>query len=226
MQLKNTNKFLEKLSKNNNREWFADNKSLYLEAKEEFDLFVNKLIPVLKSVDNQIDVGFAKECTFRIYKDVRFSKNKLPYKTNFGAYINKGGKKSSYAGFYVHIDPEKSFVGGGIYMPQANILKAIRTEIMYNSEALREIVRADSFVKTFNAVQGEKLKTAPRGYPKDHKDIDLLRFKSFFVSHDLSKKQVSSEKLISDIEKTCKAMLPFNNYFNSIIDDIEPEIKL
>ncbi len=224
MKLTHILPFLKELSKNNNREWFADNKNLYQESKEEFDLFVDKLIPKLKLIDNEIDVTSAKECTFRIYKDVRFSKNKLPYKTNFGAYISKGGKKSDYAGYYIHIDSEKSFVGGGIYMPQTNILKAIRTEIMYNSEKLRSITKKHNFIKTFKEIKGEKLKTAPRGYPKDHKDIDLLRFKSFFVSHDLTKEQILSEKLTSEIIKTCETMRPFNVYFNQIIENIEPEI--
>jgi len=226
MTLSNTLIFLKKLSENNNRQWFSENIELYKEAKNEFDQFINKLIPQLKFIDNQINVTSAKECTFRIYKDVRFSKNKLPYKTNFGAYISKGGKKSNYAGFYIHLDSEKSFVGGGIYMPQPSILKAIRTEIVYNSDELRKIIKANNFKTILKELQGEKLKTAPRGYPKDHKDIDLLKFKSFFVSHELSKEQIISENLSEKIIEVCKVILPLNQYFNKIIDEIEPEITI
>ncbi len=221
MNLEKTQFFLENLSKNNNREWFNNNKELYNEAKKEFETFVDELIPRLKTIDSQIDVTSAKECTFRIFRDVRFSKNKLPFKTNFGAFINKGGRKSDYAGFYIHIEQDNCFIGGGIFMPQAKILKAIRTEIMYNADSLREIIKEDNFIKYFEKMQGEKLKTAPRGIAKDHKDIDLLRHKGFFVSHKLSNKLVNSKSFIAEIDNICTSMFPFNQYFNSIIDEIE-----
>lgn len=226
MTLIKTYSFLKEISQNNNREWYDANKKKYQEAKKEFDFFVEKLIPALKAVDSKIDVSFAKECTFRIHRDVRFSKNKLPFKTNFGAYINRGGKKSNYAGFYVHIEPENSFVGGGLYMPQAQTLKIIRNEITYTAGELRKIIAKPEFKATFGSLQGEKLKTAPRGYPKDHKDIDLLRFKSFFVAHKLDDNQILDENLISKIEQVCKIMFPLNDYFNNALDDYEQEVEI
>ena len=217
MNLQKSLNFLIDLELNNNREWFKNNKNNYVEAKEIFESFIELLIPKIKEIDKEIDVFHAKECMFRIFRDVRFSKNKLPYKTNFGAYIAKGGRKSPYAGFYVHLDPNESFIGGGIYMPQSKELKAIRTEIFENTTQFKQIIHNPKFKQVFPEIWGEKLKTAPRGFPKDFKDIELLRHKSFAVVHKLDNSIFSSEKIIDYFMEVFKIQLKFNLFLNNAI---------
>ncbi|MBN2571813.1 MAG: DUF2461 domain-containing protein, partial [Ignavibacteriales bacterium] len=132
MDFKKIISFLTDLGKNNNKVWFQTNNENYQYAKAKFEEFIDILIPMLKEVDNDIDVESSKECIFRIFRDVRFFKNKSPYKTNFGAFIAEGGRKSKHAGYYLHVEPNKSFIGGGIYMPSPEILIAIRTHIYEN----------------------------------------------------------------------------------------------
>ncbi|MBK8413382.1 MAG: DUF2461 domain-containing protein [Bacteroidetes bacterium] len=132
MITKRTLDFLKALKKNNNREWFDVNRSKYEEAKADFEKFVETLLPLLSKENSKLKDLKVKDCVFRIYRDVRFSKNKDPYKTNFGAYFVEGGKKSSKAGYYIQIEPGNSFLAGGCWMPEAPVLKAIRQEIDYN----------------------------------------------------------------------------------------------
>jgi uncharacterized protein (TIGR02453 family) len=219
--MKKTYSFLNQLNENNNREWFHANKAIYNEAKKEFEEYIDLLIPKIKEIDNELDVTSAKDCTFRIFRDVRFSKNKLPYKVNFGAHVAKGGRKSKYAGFYVHIEPNNSFIGGGVYMPQSNVLKAIRTEIFENSEGFKQVIENGDFKKYFPKIYGDKLKTAPRGFPKDFEDIDLIRYKGYAVMH-----KVEDKKLISDSEHNYlltvfNELYNLNKYLNKTIANTE-----
>ena len=145
--------FLKKLKTNNTKEWFEKNKNTYLQAKEEFETLVDKLIKGLVKADKLISPELkAKDCTFRIYKDVRFSKDKSPYKTNMGASINPGGKKSLLAGYYLHMEPGGSFLAGGVYMPQPDQLSAIRQEIDYNPKPLHSVLKSASFKKFFKGL--------------------------------------------------------------------------
>ena len=141
--------FLKDLDKNNNREWFHANKPYYNEAKSEFESYVNQLIPEIQNLDKKIGELSVKNSLFRIYRDVRFSKDKSPYKTNMGAYFSKGGRKLGNAGYYIHVQPGNSFIGGGIYMPPSDILKKLRTEIYNFSEDYIKIVTNKNFIKTF-----------------------------------------------------------------------------
>ncbi len=209
--------FLNDLQKNNNRDWFKANEIRYQLAKNEFEDFIEEVIPGLKKIDNDIDAINAKECIFRIYKDVRFSKDKNPYKTNFGAYISKGGRKSKFAGYYIHLEPGKSFIGGGIYMPEAAELKAIRDEIFNNTGAFKKILNNQSFKKYFKEIYGEKLITAPKGFPKDFADIDLLKNKHYAVTHSVKDSFWNSDSLITEILKIFKAQLPFNRFLNNAV---------
>ena len=208
--------FLTELKENNNRDWFHANKDIYNEAKERFDTYINLLIPKVKEIDQGVDVNEAKECTFRIYRDVRFSKNKEPYKTNFGGYINKGGRKSKYAGYYLHVEPDNSFIGGGIYMPQGDDLRSVREEIHKNPETFKKLINDKEFKKYFPELWGDKLKTAPRGFPKDFKDIDLLRYKSYTVLHYIDDKYLFSKNFFDYVVKVFKVQYKFNKYFNDI----------
>lgn len=209
--------FLIQLALNNNKAWFNQNRELYESARKEFNLFVDTLIPIIKTIDPEIDVFSARECTFRIFKDARFSKGGPPYKTNFGAHIAKGGRKSVYAGFYVHMEPNGSFVGGGIYMPEAKYLKAIRTRIYQNAQEYKSIISGVAFKKYFSEIYGEKLKNAPRDFPKDFEDIDLLKNKHYVVTYSINDSLWTSKSLIEELTTIFKAQLPFNEFLNNAI---------
>lgn len=206
--------FLKQLSKNNNKEWFDLNKNSYLQAKETFESIVQPTITAISKFDKQIDVNLeAKKCTFRIYKDVRFSKDKSPYKTNMGASINPGGKKSLLAGYYLHIEPGKSFLAGGVYMPEPEVLQAIRQEIDYNGDALLKILTATSFKKYFKGIDEDgKLKTVPKGYDKEHKHLELLKNKHFILLYNLKDSQILDNNFVKEISLVYKAMIPFLDY--------------
>lgn len=209
--------FLEELALNNDRDWFNSNKGHYLEAKEQFDSFINQLIPAIRSFDPLIDLITAKDCTFRIYRDVRFSKDKSPYKTNIGAYISRGGKSSPFAGYYVHIQPGQSFLAGGVYMPQAEVLKKIREEIYYNIEEFKAIIYDKAFVRTFDQIDDPlKLTRPPKGFPPDFQDIDLLKFKSYAVMHRVEDQVVLQENYLDYAVNIFKVLYPLNNFFNQI----------
>ncbi len=209
--------YLSQLKKNNNRDWFNENKHLYEDAKSKFEEFVNILIPKIKEFDKDIDVTSAKECTYRIYRDVRFSKNKEPYKPNMGAYISKGGKKSKFAGYYLHIEAGASFAGGGIYCPQPKVLKTVRTNIFEDADEIKSILSNKKFSSTFPKMYGEKLKTAPRGFPKDFLDIGLLNYKSYTVVKNLKNEDLLSNTFLHELLITFKTQKPFNDYLNKVI---------
>ncbi|NOZ34241.1 MAG: DUF2461 domain-containing protein [Chlorobi bacterium] len=211
--------FLTDLKNNNNREWFADNKLRYEEAKNKFFDLTDFLILKIKEFDKSVDVNSAKECAFRIYKDVRFSKDKTPYKTNMGAYIAKGGKKSPFAGYYIHIEPNASFAGGGIYCPQPAVLKAVRTEIAEDATELYSILKNKSFHTVFPELYGDKVKTAPRGFDKNHPNIGLLRFKSYTVIHKFSDNDLTKPDFAEKIISTFKIQKPFNDYLNTCFSE-------
>ncbi len=220
MQLKKSLLFLAQLQDNNDRTWFNANKSLYNEAKYEFEEFINALIPIARSVDPEIDVTNARECTFRIFRDVRFSKNKLPYKTNFGAFISKGGRKSPYAGYYIHVEPGQSFVGGGIYMPESKYLNAIRTAIYENAEKFKGIINKQKFKTYFNEIYGEKLKSYPRGFPKDFEDMELLKHKHYAVTHPVEDSFWNSDKTQKNLKEIFEAQYSFNTFLNDAIKKV------
>ena len=211
--------FLGKLKANNNREWFQANKSLYDDARGEFEQCIAILIPVIRGIDPDVDVVSPKECMFRIFRDVRFSRDKSPYKTNFGAFIARGGRKSPYAGYYLHIEPGASFVGGGAYMPESRYLKAIRTEVFENTEEYKTIIQSEAFRKYFGGIFGEKLKTAPKGFPKEFPDIDLLKNKHYAVAHRVEDGFWFSDNLIDELTEIFSALSVFNRFLNNAIDN-------
>ena len=212
--------FLLELRENNNRDWFHANKKKYEQAKKDFQLFVELCIEQIKDIDPDVSGLQAKDCMFRIFRDVRFSNDKRPYKTNFGAFLAKNGRKSRFGGYYIHIEPEQCFLGGGCYMPAANVLKAIRTEIYHHSDEFRELIENKNFKQHFPEMYGDKLKTAPRGFPKDFKDIDLLNYKHYAVGKSVRDKLVLSNEFSSEIENTFKALYPLNRFLNEIVLDL------
>ena len=210
--------FLTDLSTNNNREWYHANKKRYEESREKVLFLSDVLINEIRKFDPEIPALSPKDCVFRIFRDVRFSHDKRPYKTNFGAFIAKGGRKSMNAGYYFHIDPEGSFAGGGVYMPPAEPLKAIREYMAENAEEFLDIIKDKNFKKVYPEMMDDKLKTAPKGYPKDHEHIDLLRYKSFVFSHQFSKSQVSANNYIENLVHSFKTLQPVKRFLNEALE--------
>ena len=206
--------FLKNLKSHNNKDWFEANKQTYLDSKLEFELFVDKLIKGVAKNDKKISPDMkAKDCVFRIYKDVRFSKDKTPYKNNMGASINPGGKKSPVAGYYFHCEPGASFLAGGVWMPEPEALQAIRQEIDYNPEPLLKVLKSAAFKKYFKGLDEEdKLKNPPKGFDKEHPHVELLKNKHFIVSYKLSDKTILGKNSEKEIVAGFKAMQPFLEY--------------
>lgn len=212
--------FLLELRENNNREWFHANKKKYDRAKKDFQLFIDLSIEQIKHIDTDINGIQSKDCIFRIFRDVRFSGDKRPYKTNFGAFISKQGRKSRFGGYYIHIEPQQSFLGGGCYMPESKVLKAIRTEIYHHSEEFKSIIGSKQFKIHFNELYGDKLKTAPRGFPKNFEEIDLLNYKNYAVIKPISDDLLMSNRFPLEIENTFNALRPLNQFLNEIVNDL------
>ena len=211
-----TLKFLKQLSKNNNKEWFDANRKTYELCKLEFESIVKSVIDNSIVFDNQLNGLEAKKCLFRINKDIRFSKDKTPYKTNFGASINPGGKKSMIPGYYLHLEPGKSFLAGGSYQPLPEMLAAIRQEIDYHAADFKKIISAKDFKMYFKELsQDYKLKTAPKGYEKTHPDIGLLQHRHFIAIHHLTDADVLHKSFPTYVAKVFKAMLPLNQFLRS-----------
>jgi len=205
--------FLKQLSSHNNRDWMQANKKEYERAKEIFKQEIDKLIKGISQFDESVQGLEPKDCIFRINRDIRFSKDKSPYKTNFGAAMMEGGKKTSNPTYYLHVEPGKSFLAGGVYMPLPENLKKIRQEIDYNPQELKQVVESKPFKNSFGAMTGEQLKTAPKGYPKDHPNIEMLRFKSFIATRNISDHDLTDEDYMKDILGHFKVLYPFNQYF-------------
>lgn len=212
-------KFLKALAKNNNREWFEKNKAKYLTAKQNFEEVVAAVLTELSKFEKDYSGLDAKKLPFRIYRDVRFSKDKRPYKTNMGAGFSPNGRLIQEPGYYLHLQPgNKSFLAGGIYMPDAANLARIRQEIDYNPERLRKIMSAAKFRRLFRDFDDfDKLKTAPKGYPKDHPQIEWLKLKSFIVEMPFTDRQVTDKKFTSMVTAGCKAIKPLNDYLRDAI---------
>ena len=210
--------FLKKLAKNNNKAWFDKHRDEYAVAKEDFELFVTSLLQQMTAIDPAFEGQKAKDCIFRIFRDVRFSKDKTPYKAHFSAGLSRDGRKFPGAGYYIHIEPGKSMAGGGMWMPDAPLLKAVRQEIDYNLKEFNGIVTKASFKKYFKEVEGEALKTLPQCYTSDNPAINFLKMKSFIVHHDLGDKDVLSKTFVKKCVDTFGAMKPFIDFMNRSLD--------
>ncbi|MDF3077340.1 MAG: hypothetical protein K0S09_1229 [Sphingobacteriaceae bacterium] len=211
--------FLKGVAENNNREWFQSHKADHDAAKAEVLDFTSAIIDGLAKIDATIPADLqAKNCLMRIYRDIRFSKDKTPYKTNFGIAISSTGKNFNGPGYYLHIEPEKSFVAGGHWMPDPNHLKAIRQEIDYNGEDFRNIIEEKSFVKSFGILsQDDKLKTVPKGYSSDHPDIEFLKLKSFTASSAIKDKDLLSPGAAKYIVEMFGSLSPFMVFLRNAI---------
>lgn len=210
--------FLKNLKKNNSKEWFEANRQKYQAAKENFEEFVALLLEQMIMFDSDLHELSAKDCIFRINRDVRFSKDKTPYKVSRSASFNKGGKKSVNAGYYVHIQPRgNSFVGGGLWMPQAGELKKLRQEIDYCYPEFKKIITAPAFKKHYGGLEKEEkqmLVNVPKGYDKENPAVDFLRMKSFVATKNISDADVLSENLLNETIESLKALMPLVKFIN------------
>jgi uncharacterized protein (TIGR02453 family) len=213
-------RFLQDLSENNNREWFQENKTRYDESRKKVLFLTEVVINEIRKFDPEIPLLNPKDCLFRIFRDVRFSNDKRPYKTNFGSFMAKGGRKSVYAGYYFHIDPAGSFAGGGIYMPEAEPLKAIREYISENGEEFLSLINNKNFVKVYQEMMDDKLKTTPKGFSPDHEFIDLLRYKSFAFMSPISQPEVLADNFIEKLVESFKTLHPVNRFLNEALENI------
>lgn len=213
--------FLQELSLNNNKAWFEENRKWYDSARAEFVAFVKALIAEISGFDNDISGLESKHCIFRINRDVRFSKNKAPYKTNMGASFDRGGKKSVFAGYYMHIEPGKSFVGGGIWMPAPEEIKKIRQEIDYNWEEFQAIIKEKNFKKTYKDLyKGSdiSLVNIPKDYEKTNPAANYLRLKSWLAMREISDAELVSADFLRSVVRDFKALMPLNKFINRAIE--------
>ena len=199
--------FLTAIKDNNNREWFNENKKMYELAHQHMIHFADEVLYELEKVD-KIETASGKKSLMRIYRDIRFSKDKTPFKINFGG----GFKRATSAlrgGYYFHIEPNNCFVGGGFWGPNKEDLLLIREQIANDPSVLRNVIESKDFKEAFGELMGDKLKTAPKGFPKDHEAIDLLRYKSFIVKKDFSMDEVLSYDFSEKVVKAFTQMHPF-----------------
>jgi uncharacterized protein (TIGR02453 family) len=210
--------FLSELKENNNKEWFDLNRNRYEASRKKVLLLTEQVIHEIAKFDSEIGLQDPKNCVFRIFRDVRFATDKTPYKTNMGSYISPGGRKSINAGYYIHIEPDGSFVGGGSYCPPADALKALRTEIFDHPEEFKQLISKNSFQKIYTEMYDDKLKTAPKGFPKDFPEIDLLKYKSYAFTSKLDDSVVTSDSYISHIVESMKELYPVNRFLNVALE--------
>jgi len=202
-------KFLKAIARNNNREWFEKNKGSYLEAKELFELLVANFLQELIVFNPELAGLNPKKLPFRIYRDVRFSKDKSPYKINMGAGFSPNGKLVQEPGYYLHLEPGGSFLAGGIYMPDPANLNKIRQEIDYNGERLEKIMSDRKFRKWFKGFGDfDRLKKVPKGYPKDHPRLEWLKNKSFIVTHPFTDAEVCDKKFLKKLTEASRTIRP------------------
>jgi uncharacterized protein (TIGR02453 family) len=213
-----TFQFLKELSENNERSWFQSNKKRYDDARSNFEGFITELMVHIAQFDSSVTGLDPRKCIFRIYRDTRFSPDKRPYKTNLGAHlVAQHSRPHDRAGYYIHLQPGNNFLAGGAYMPPAPWLNAIRDSIDQNGEKLNKIIEHPDFKRYFGKMEGEKLKTFPRGYPPDHPHIELLRHKSFLASHSFRDKDAESENFVVHASTVFKALKPFDDFLNDAL---------
>jgi uncharacterized protein (TIGR02453 family) len=211
--------FLKSLHKNNNREWFLKNKQNYDSAKDNFLTFVDEILKGIQKFDPSLSELVPKQCVFRINRDVRFSKNKEPYKNNFGASFSKGAKKINAAGYYFHLEPGASFIGGGLWMPEAPDLQKLRQEIDYSFKEFKGILGNAKFKNTFGTLSTEaKLSRPPKGYDIENPAIEYLKLKSFTAIVPITDKDVLDVNIVKQSLTVFKTLSPLVHFLNRAID--------
>ena len=207
--------YLQKLKKNNHRDWFNANKATYQKELEQLELFAEALLRELNKHD-EIETPSGKKSLHRIYRDIRFSSDKTPYKTNWSGNF-KRATKYRRGGYYFHLEPGNSYLAGGFWAPNAQDIKRIRDEIAFDAAPLRKILKSKNFINTFGALHGEQLKTAPKGFDANHEAIELLRYKQFLLIRRFTDKEVLSNSFLSEANTTFKNMRPFFDYMSEVL---------
>ena len=214
--------FLSLLKKNNNKPWFDQNRDKYISAKNNFEEFVKKIISLTLSFDDDIKLLEVKNCTFRINRDIRFSKDKTPYKSNMGAYFSRGGKKSVFAGYYFHLEPGgKSFAGGGLWMPTPQDLQKVRQEVDYCFPEFKNILNSSSFKKHYPGLEMNKkemLINVPKGYDKNNPAGDFLKLKSFVATKEISDSHLNLQSFTKEVSLAFKALMPLVKFMNRALE--------
>lgn len=211
----NTLSFLQKLSKNNNREWFQANKSEYDAAHQEMIAFADLLINEMNSHD-VIETQSGKKSLFRIYRDVRFGKDKTPYKTHWAGFIKRAGADRR-GGYFYRVGLEGAYVLGGFFNPNTQDLLHIRNQLAQDADILRDVLDSKEFKNFFGVLDGDQLKTAPRGFEKDHSDIDLLRYKQFIVKHDFTYEEMLHPDFSKKLSNAFLQMRPFFDVMTELL---------
>ena len=212
-----TIKFLKDLKKNNNKPWFDANRKLYEAAKADFEAFVSQVLQKLATSDESLAHLKSKDCTFRINRDVRFAKDKSPYKNHMAMYISKDGKNTRDAGYYLHCEPGAAFIAGGVWMPPSPELKKIRQEIDYNLDEFEKIIHNKKIKDVFNGFDtagDAKLSRPPKGYDDENPAIEYLKLKSFIISKKLDDETLTSKTLVKQVTDDIAALRPFIAFLN------------
>ncbi len=224
MLTKESLQFLEDLKANNNRDWFLDNKKRYEIFKKDYQQLVSDFLNTMKPLDPSLEMLEVKNCTFRINRDIRFSKDKSPYKDHIGIWMSSGSKGMNRSGYYVHISNSDSFIAGGFYCPEVDDLKKVRKEIAYFYEDLEEIIHNKKFQKEFGDFdRNEKnlLKNPPRGYEKEHPAIEFLKLKSFETTQKFDINEVTKEDFVVKMVKKLIVLKPLNDFINRALTSEE-----
>ncbi|MFZ5941650.1 MAG: DUF2461 domain-containing protein [Bacteroidota bacterium] len=216
--MKNILEFLADLKINNNREWFHANKDRYQVALAEFTTLTGEVLTLLKKADLRLDGLDPKDAIFRIYKDIRFSQDKTPYKTHFGAFLARGGRKSLHSGYYFQIAPGDSFLAAGSFMPDKDQLYAIRQEIAFDTARIRTILAGKKLSGHFSFYEKDRLKTGPKGFPKDHPAMDLLVNRHFILTRDLADDDLHRTDLARAMADDFILTVPFVTFLNEAME--------
>jgi len=211
--------FLKDLEANNSREWFDLNRDRYDTTRKQFLVVAEQFIHDIRQFDDEVPALNPKDCVFRIFRDVRFSKDKLPFKSNYGCFVARGGKKSGFAGYYLHIQPGECFLSGGIYMPLPEYLQAIRQEIYYHPKNYIDLITNKEFKSTYTLEYSNKLKTAPKGYPKDWEYLDLIKNRNYAFGHRIEENELFAPDFIEKAIELFKVIYPLNRYLNKAVDE-------
>lgn len=210
--------FLRDLAAHNDRDWFQAHRAAYEAARGDVLTLIDRLIERILDFDPSLQGLVAKDCLFRINRDTRFSQDKAPYKTNFGAAMGRGGRRSAFASYYLHIAPAGAFIGGGVYMPPSDQLGAIRRHIDREAASLRAVLADPKFRAVYGDLDREQtLKTAPKGYDKDHPDLDLLRLKSFTAVRTLAATELTAADFLDRAAADCEALSPLIHFLNDAL---------
>lgn len=212
--------FLTELRKNNNREWFQAHKGEYDALRKQFVADVEQLIARVATFDDELRNLRVEDCIYRIYRDIRFSPDKTPYKTYFSAYMARGGKKSPRAGYYLHIEPGNVAVSGGIWCPETRLIKALRQAIYDNLDEWQSIVEAPQFKSVYPTFVGERLKTVPREFPKEGDHVEWVKRKDYTVWGNQPDAFISKPDWVEQAAEKLRLLKPMNDFLNYTVDEL------